>query len=151
VPVVAVAFDGSPEAQLALETAWRIAAGTGATVRICRAVEPLAYAPGFAPHGETTALDAERVSVAEAEADDVVAGAPQDVTVEHKVASGPARDTLLALAGTDCDLLVTGSRHYGPLHRVLAGGVSAGLLAAGRLPVLVTARTAAVRTPSVAG
>lgn len=47
---------------------------------------------------------------------------------------------LLADAAADADLLVVGSRGYGPLRRVLLGSTSAGLVRSARCPVLVYPR-----------
>jgi nucleotide-binding universal stress UspA family protein len=46
----------------------------------------------------------------------------------------------LALGPRDADLLVCGSRAYGPLRRVLLGGVSSRLLRRSALPLLVVPR-----------
>jgi nucleotide-binding universal stress UspA family protein len=67
--------------------------------------------------------------------------APEGVVVDRRVLYGPSAHSILdaALEG-GCDLLVAGSRAYGPLRRVLAGSVSSHLLTDGRVPVLVTPR-----------
>ena len=50
---------------------------------------------------------------------------------------GPVVDALADLKPEDTDLLVCGSRGYGPARRVLLGGVSARLLRTARGPVMV--------------
>ena len=40
----------------------------------------------------------------------------------------------------DCDLLVCGSRGYGPVRRVLLGGVSSRVVRHSKVPVVVTPR-----------
>jgi hypothetical protein len=47
---------------------------------------------------------------------------------------------LAALGPDDVDLLVCGSRGYGPARRVLLGGVSSRLIRRARLPVAVVPR-----------
>ena len=53
---------------------------------------------------------------------------------------GPVVDALADLRPGDADLIVCGSRGYGPARRVLLGGVSARLLRAARVPVMVVPR-----------
>ncbi|WP_375387094.1 universal stress protein [uncultured Amnibacterium sp.] len=53
---------------------------------------------------------------------------------------GPVVDALADLRPEDADLLVIGSRGYGPARRVLLGGVSARLLKHARIPVMVVPR-----------
>lgn len=57
-----------------------------------------------------------------------------------RVLEGPVVDALADLRPEDCDLLVVGSRGYGPVGRVLLGGVSARLLRQARVPVMVVPR-----------
>jgi nucleotide-binding universal stress UspA family protein len=54
---------------------------------------------------------------------------------------GDVVDTLASLDPRDADLLVCGSRAYGPLRRVLLGGVSSRLLRRSALPLLVVPRS----------
>ena len=54
---------------------------------------------------------------------------------------GKAADVLVE-ATADFDLLVLGSRGYGPLKRVLLGGVSAKVVDEAACPVLVVPRPA---------
>ena len=53
---------------------------------------------------------------------------------------GPVVDALADLRPDTVDLLVCGSRGYGPARRVLLGGVSARLLKNARVPVAVIPR-----------
>ena len=53
---------------------------------------------------------------------------------------GPVVDTLADLRSEDYDVLVCGSRGYGPARSVLLGGVSSRLLRHARLPVVVVPR-----------
>jgi nucleotide-binding universal stress UspA family protein len=46
----------------------------------------------------------------------------------------------LTAASTDLDLLVVGSRRYGPIRRVLLGGVSVALVDRAHCPVLIVPR-----------
>jgi nucleotide-binding universal stress UspA family protein len=68
-----------------------------------------------------------------------VAALPQDARAEGVLLEGdPAAE--LAKATEDLDLLVTGSRRYGPLRSTLAGGVTGPLLRAAHCPVIVVPR-----------
>lgn len=53
---------------------------------------------------------------------------------------GPVADTLAEIGPEDADLLVCGSRGYGPIRRVLLGGVSTQVVRRARLPVVVVPR-----------
>ena len=54
--------------------------------------------------------------------------------------------TELAYAGNDLDLLVTGSRGYGPVRRLMLGSTSARLVREAPCPVLVLTRGAEADT-----
>jgi nucleotide-binding universal stress UspA family protein len=75
---------------------------------------------------------------------DVLAGAteliPPGLSVEHRLLTGPAGPALVAGCADGIDLLVVGSRGYGPLHTVLAGGVARHLVDHAPCPVLVVPR-----------
>lgn len=57
-----------------------------------------------------------------------------------RLLEGPVVDALADLRPEDADLLVCGSRGYGPARRVLLGGVSARVLRHARIPVMVVPR-----------
>ena len=67
------------------------------------------------------------------------AAAVPDVTVSWEIRSGDVVDTLADL--DDADVLICGSRGYGPGRRVLLGGVSARLVRQARRPVVVVPRS----------
>ncbi len=66
-------------------------------------------------------------------------GLASDVTIEVDALVGDPADTLNHLSER-LDLLVCGSRGYGPLRAVLLGGVSRRVIAAASCPVIVLAR-----------
>lgn len=141
-PRICVAYDASPEARFALDTAYGIAATTSASVDVCTALEPIVYAAGFAG-GVYVGLDEEREKAGRADLDEVVALAPDGIAAEGHILSGPPASVVLAQAGDDVDLVVAGSRGYGALHRAIAGSVSGRLLTDGKAPILVTPRVVA--------
>lgn len=102
-------------------------------------LEPIVYASGFRG-GVDAGFAEERKLAACRELDQALAVAPDGVPVEPRLVWGSPAGALFEQAGADVDLLVAGSRSYGALHRAIAGSVSGHLLAAGKVPVLVTPR-----------
>lgn len=134
--LVGIAFDGSPEAELALRHAVQLATRLYARLRV------ITIAPNMGRQGTDT-LDAVVDDRAHDVSEHAVSELPPWVTAESAVEHGdPAR--ALARHGVDLDLLVIGSRGYGPLRRTLLGGVSADVMRTAPCPVLVVPRTAPV-------
>jgi nucleotide-binding universal stress UspA family protein len=72
--------------------------------------------------------------------DRVVAALPDGVRATGELLFGEVVDELSVAAERDVDLLVCGSRGYGPVRRVLLGTVSAALVRQASVPVLVVPR-----------
>jgi nucleotide-binding universal stress UspA family protein len=133
---IGVAFDGSAEARAAADLAREIAVATGARLRVMEVVPPAT--PGSGPYHSTWADAArarrevaqERVARVAAELGEVAAG---DILLGE-----PARE--LTYEGTRLDLLVMGSRDYGPVRRLMLGSTSSNVVRAASCPVLVLAR-----------
>jgi nucleotide-binding universal stress UspA family protein len=148
--VVAVAFDGSPEAQVALWAAHRFAVCTGATLRAVMVLEPPAAIPGrlLKSPGREPLVSIERddavqrlEQAARTAFDDAVLALGDGVPIEGDVSlSGDPAAAILDAAQRNVDLLVLGSRAYGPLRRALLGSVSAAVVRHAPCPVLVTPR-----------
>jgi nucleotide-binding universal stress UspA family protein len=68
------------------------------------------------------------------------AGVPPELEPRIVLLEGAIVDSLAALGPDDVDMLVCGSRGYGPVRRVLLGGVSSPLIRRARLPVAVVPR-----------
>ena len=68
------------------------------------------------------------------------AGVPPELEPRTVLLEGPVVESLAGLGPDDVDLLVCGSRGYGPARRVLLGGVSSWLIRRARLPVAVVPR-----------
>jgi len=139
---VAVAFDGSAEAQHALEVAASFARGAGARLRVVTAVNSAAagiYPPP--PLDVASYEELGRIARAEARArvDEAISALGPDVHAEGAVLDGDIVAVLLEDARAD-DLLFTGSRGKGPFRRVLVGSVSTHLLRDATCPVVVVPR-----------
>jgi nucleotide-binding universal stress UspA family protein len=72
--------------------------------------------------------------------DFAAAGVPPELEPQTVLLEGAVVESLAALGPNDVDVLVCGSRGYGPVRRVLLGGVSAPLIRRARLPVTVVPR-----------
>jgi nucleotide-binding universal stress UspA family protein len=135
---IVVAYDQSPQSEHALREATRLARLYSARLSIVAVQDPHVFArPAMAA---PTALDdvlreemAERVR-ARAEA---ITG----LEVDTETAIGDAK-LVITRAAQDADLLVTGSRGYGPVRSVLVGSISRHLVDHAACPVLVLARVA---------
>jgi nucleotide-binding universal stress UspA family protein len=138
---IAVAFVDTPEAHQALDHAATLARRSGARLRLLSVVPPRAEV--FAP---LTGRDAEEAFVARAREvfrgalDEALAGLGGRVEATAELLEGDVVDALATVDRRDADLLVCGSRGYGPLRRVLLGGVSSRLLRRAACPLLVVPR-----------
>jgi nucleotide-binding universal stress UspA family protein len=138
---IGVGLDGEEESEAALHLANEVAVAIGGTVRLI-AVAPIleelipgrisGTAPGYARFardhlaGElkrATATSSPTIEIAEVLAE----GDPAEVLCEQS---------------RDLDLLVLGSRGYGPLRRVFLGGVASKVIRHASCPVLITPRSA---------
>jgi nucleotide-binding universal stress UspA family protein len=138
--VVGVGYNGSPESRAALAWAGRCAVAIGATVRVLSVAEPpQGFSPSVSYGINWGALAPERHEYAEALASGAVAQLGDVATGEAVV--GIARDELVKLS-EDVDLLVLGSRGYGPVRRTLLGGSGDRVVHAAACPVVVVPRGA---------
>jgi nucleotide-binding universal stress UspA family protein len=137
--VVCVGFDGSSEGWAALQRAAQIAAAAGARLRIALAVPPLTGMPMpvFPPE-----VVKEHLEAAQIELDRARQSVSRRLEPEARLLRGDPAQQLAGEAGHGVDLLVVGSRGYGPLRRVLLGSVSAALMHAAPCPVMVVPRSA---------
>jgi nucleotide-binding universal stress UspA family protein len=140
---VAVAYDGSPEAQHALEVAAGWVRRAGARLRVVTAVNSAAVGIYPPPPLDVTAYE-ELGQIAREEArrrlDEAIAGLGGSGVVAEAVVLDGDIVTALAEDSRADDLLFTGSRGQGPFRRVLVGSVSASLLREARCPVVVVPR-----------
>ena len=144
---IAVAFDGSAESKLALTAGTALATAAGAKLALIAVANPheaLTVAPGAGGWAGmvTTAegIEHERRRMQTA-IDDALASIPDGVrgTGEVTVDIDPA--SVIVTASQAADLLLIGSRGYGPFRRVLLGGVSSAVIRKSACPVIVTPRS----------
>ena len=139
---LAVAYDGSPEAEHTLHVAASWARRSGATLRLVTAVNSAAVGIYPPPPLDATAYE-ELAGLARADAqarlNEAVARLGGDVEAEAVVLDGDPATTLVDESAGD-DLLFTGSRGAGPFRRVLLGSVSTHLLRDAACPVIVVPR-----------
>jgi nucleotide-binding universal stress UspA family protein len=135
---VGVAFDGSPESHAAVAAAYALAARDGAAVTVVRALPEVAPAElgGSAVEREQR----RRRLRAQEELEAVAEAAPAGVNPRTVLAHGVPQDVIRATCAGVTDLLITGSRGYGPLKCAFVGSVSETLVEGAPHPVVVVAR-----------
>lgn len=132
---IAVGYDGSPEAKQALRSAEDLAKHSNATLRLITVVSIPVFVPGGV--GYTPApvpLDAEKLL------GEATATVDPKLAVQERRLDGSPGSALVRECEEDVDLLVLGSRGYGPLARVLLGSVSRRAAQDAPCPVLVVPR-----------
>lgn len=139
IEVIGVGYDASPESDAALAMARALAAGRDAKIRALSVVSalPFAYA-SFAAADLGTEIDKlmDEARTRQSELDGV----------EGRVAYGLPVEELAAF-GEDVDLLLVGSRHYGPARHLMLGSTAKHLTRSARCPLLVLPRGAAEPAP----
>ncbi|MFP5388775.1 MAG: universal stress protein [Thermoleophilia bacterium] len=132
---IAVGYDGSPEAKQALQSAEALAKHSNAILRLIAVVSMPVFVPGAVGYTPAPApLDAEKLL------SDAAASIDPKLAVEQRRCDGSPGPVLVSEAENDVDLLVLGSRGYGPLARVLLGSVSRHAAQNAPCPVLVVPR-----------
>ncbi len=132
--LIGVAFDGTRESTAALHRARELAEATGAAIRVLTVVAPPVALPGIVGYTPVNPPEPDRVL------EEGLKAVGPGVQVEGRRLDGPPADTLAEACEDGVDLLVTGSRGYGPAMRVLTGSVSTRLINRAPCPVLVVPR-----------
>ena len=135
---IGVAYDGSDEAAAAVAAAIELARTFSAELEIIGVVAPETYTGSGMLAGPTYTFEDLEHSVQES-LDVVIAGIPSDVTAESVRLTGDPADQLGERSAA-LDLMLAGSRGYGPLRSVLVGGVSGRLMHTVQCPVIVIPR-----------
>jgi nucleotide-binding universal stress UspA family protein len=141
---IGVAFVDTPEGREAVKVAGELAADTGASVTFYSVVARRAevFSPVIGRDAEEAFLATVRDNV-QAAMQQARALVPDGVDVSEELLEGDTVEALAALDEHEVDLLVCGSRGYGPLRRVLLGGVLRKLIRRAACPVVVVPRGAA--------
>jgi nucleotide-binding universal stress UspA family protein len=126
---IGVGYDGSPESEHALAVARELASENGAKVSACEAITlPAHLLEGEGPADERIDRD---LAVAREQL--------SSLGVEPHVTYGYAAEEL-AVYGASVDLLIVGSRGYGPIGRLVHGSTSQRLAQTAGCPLLVLTR-----------
>lgn len=138
--LIGVAYDGSPESRAAAEFARDLAVVVGARLRVLRVLEP--PQPGGSGLTYDRNWDEKAEDVREhVQADlDRLLGELGEIADGEVVTGKPVVE--LAYETNYLDLLITGSRAYGPLRRVMLGSTSSKLVHRAACPVVVLPRGA---------
>jgi nucleotide-binding universal stress UspA family protein len=145
---IGVGYDATAESETALRTAAGLAAAAGARLRLLSVVEPATATWTFAPTAwqrgfSIDDLLEELVAEREREIERALAGIEGGIASDSEILTGSPAHELAEAAEGELDLLVVGSRGYGPLRRVLLGGVSFQLMRSAGCPLLAVPRGAA--------
>ncbi|MDQ8046263.1 MAG: universal stress protein, partial [Solirubrobacteraceae bacterium] len=140
---IGLAYDGSPEAERVLEYAVRLAASADAWLEIVQAID-LTGLPTV-PDRPRQEHVASVLAGVQSRLDTLAAGL--DVPANAHVVEGPVQHVLGELAAR-VDLLVCGSRSWGPTTRIALGGVAERLMQHASCPVLVVPREGVLPLPA---
>ena len=142
---VGVAYVDAVDAREALRVAAELAERTGASLRLYTVVAPRAevFAPVVGRDAEEAFLSSLREQ-AQGALDDALAAVPEGVQASAELLEGDVVDELASLDEHEVDVLVCGSRGYGPVRRVLLGGVVRRLSRRAASPLVVVPRSATV-------
>jgi len=133
---IAVAYDGTPESKLALRRAEALAKPAKAALEVITVVQPAVAVPVMTPGAYVPELPPQPEEVI----GDALTSVDPSLTAETTRLDGDPAEEIVRACEDGVDLLVVGSRGYGPLTRVLLGSVSRKLACEAPCPVLVVRR-----------
>jgi nucleotide-binding universal stress UspA family protein len=135
--VIGCAFDGSPESHLAVDWASGLASAGGSRLVIVSVHAPLVF--GHVPAGLPSAESVNQTLRRELHDEQQQVIAAHGEQAEGVFTDGDAAEAL-EKASKDVDLLVLGSRGYGPLRATVLGSVSQQVIRNAACPIVVTPR-----------
>jgi nucleotide-binding universal stress UspA family protein len=140
--LIGVGFDDSPSSRFAAHWSRDLARAVGASLRLIAVHLGVAFG-GTAATGAfgTRSVNAELRHDLSAKAEQEAADLARNGEVQAEVLEG-APPQVLADRSRELDLLVLGSRGYGPVKSVLLGSVSSEVIRAAECPVVVVPRAA---------
>jgi nucleotide-binding universal stress UspA family protein len=134
--VVAVGYDGMAESQAALDEAAALARKFGGAMRVIGVMTP---APSISA-GAAGQTAPEAGPDFQTRLHDAVASLDPELRALPVIEKGDPVEKLLEASEMGVDLLVLGSRGFGPVMRLLIGSVSARVIRGASCPVLVVPR-----------
>ena len=141
--LVTGAVDGGDETERVARVSARIARRAGGSLRLVMVVDvPFSHGPEFTSTLGYGSLKEEVREAAEQTLERAVTAAGAGIEVDTRIGGAPVADGI-ARESEGSDLLVIGSRGYGPLRRVVLGSSTAKILEAATCPVLVVPRRTA--------
>jgi nucleotide-binding universal stress UspA family protein len=139
---IGVAFVDTADGRAALDAGARLAVRIGATLTLYTAVPSRAEVPALLLAKDSDEAFVDRAEQTfESALDEAMADLPAGVNASAQLLPGSPVDVLAELDEDDVDLLVCGSRGYGPVRHVLLGGVSSRLVRRAGSSVLVVPRS----------
>jgi nucleotide-binding universal stress UspA family protein len=136
--VAAVGFDGMAESYAALDEAAKLATKFGGSLRVLGVATPV---PAMGV-GAAQAAAAQSGPDFQTQLNNAVAELPPELRALPVFERGDPVEKLLEAAEMGVDLLVLGSRGFGPVMRLLIGSVSSRVIREASCPVLVVPRPA---------
>jgi nucleotide-binding universal stress UspA family protein len=141
---IGCAFADTPDGHEALRAAAALAHRTSAELKVYSAIGSRAeFSSVMLWRTDDEAILARSREQHQVSLDAALARVPAEVRATGELLEGEVVEALSALDDRDIDLLVCGSRGYGPVRRVLLGGVSSRLIRRAGCPIVVVPRSAA--------
>lgn len=145
---VAAGWNGSPESEAALRCACALAGAAAGELTVVRAVSPpIAFAPRYAYAYNWTEMAEIARDRAQSRLDERLRGA--EVPAQGRAVVG-STSTVLEAVSRDADVLVLGSRGFGPVRRLLVGSTVEGLVVHSHCILLVLPRPDHAGAPAAA-
>jgi nucleotide-binding universal stress UspA family protein len=144
--VIGVPVDGSHEAETALHEGAALAAELSGALRLVTVVPPLEVLTDDAryhPHHSDAEIEHYRREEFRRMLDGAAAPLPDELRAATVLTEGQPAAEIVDQAGKGIDLLVMGSRNYGPIRRVMVGSTAIAVMRRSPCPVIVIPRGAA--------
>lgn len=136
---IGVGYDASDESKAAVEAACLLARGCGARLRIIHVFDASHGSPALMTMPGWDSMQDEAKARQRKSLMEAVGSVPADLGVESAFLTGAAGPQL-AEESAEVDLMVVGSRGYGPRAALLLGGVGHTLIREARCPVVFLPR-----------
>jgi nucleotide-binding universal stress UspA family protein len=137
---IAVAFDGTAEASVALRVGVGLAQRCNAALAVFTVTEPAGFGAAATPAGAPTAEQQTRREQQVRETLDAgLSRVPPDLPVTGRLLHGDPESALIDVSA-DHDLMVVGSRGHGPVHRTLLGSTTRRLFNGAHCSILALPR-----------